>query len=130
MEPLFSYAYILTIELAYDVKVYVKIADNSYPINSDSCPHVYYKPASVCLNDHVLRTYFDYCSHIEAHVYAKRAFSPFRKLCVHVFHYFMFTAFFSYWVLQKSRYGLSTHYCFMPIVHLLSCLPAFCTGDL
>jgi len=77
MEPLFIYAYILTIELAYDVKVYVKIADNSYPINSDSCLHVYYKPASVCLNAHVLRTYFDYCSHIEAHVYAKRAFSPF-----------------------------------------------------
>jgi len=77
MEPLFSYAYILTIELAYVVKVYVKIADNSYPINSDSCPHVCYKPASVCLNAHVLKTYFDYCSHIEAHVYAKRAFSPF-----------------------------------------------------
>ena len=79
MEPLFSYAYILTIELAYVVKVYVKIADNSYPINSDSCPHVCYKPASVCLNAHVLRTYFDYCSHIEAHVYAKRAFSPFQN---------------------------------------------------
>ena len=56
MEPLFSYAYILTIELAYVVKVYVKIADDSYPINLDSCPHVCYKPASVCLNAHVLRT--------------------------------------------------------------------------
>jgi len=73
MEPLFSYAYILTIELAYVVKVYVKI----YPINLNSCPHVCYKHASICLNAHVLRTYFDYCSHIEAHVYAKRAFSAF-----------------------------------------------------
>ena len=125
MEPLFSYAYILTIELAYVVKVYVKIADNSYPINSDSCPHVCYKPASVCLNAHVLRTYFDYCSHIEAHVYAKRAFSPFQNYAAMFsvtacLQPFLVTGF-----LKKTRYGLSTHYCFMPIVHLLSCLPAF-----